>query len=234
MSSGSAWHARVIAWRVVAVLSLVALAVGGCIIKDGEECDRNQVYRDTSQVDYCDCAPGTVEDPKGFGCLPCGANEDVVAGKCECRSGYSRPPSGGACAPTVGQVLGAACTGAGTCSAPYPYCATDGNEQYCTLEGCGSTKACGDGYRCSGTGSSAYCEKVSGLTTTCASSADCAAFDANSCDTVQTKKCVVALCASDPKKCAGGTVCCDLSGFMPGFSTCISGTSCPIGTLVAP
>jgi hypothetical protein len=212
-------------WGLLCVLCSGAL-VAACIVGDGEDrCDKNQVFVG-GDAPACLCAENTIMDPRGYGCVPCGANEVVTGAACACASGFARATPSAACEPVVGQELGAACTGEGTCRAPYPYCATDGADKYCTVQGCGATTPCPTSYRCE----QGFCAKVTGLGKACSSPADCAGTDAVFCNTFAGSTCVVQGCAADTSLCPAGSVCCAIAG----NSSCAVGASCPPPTMRVP
>jgi hypothetical protein len=226
------WNRHVVAWSGV----LTGLLCTSSCLDEDEKCDANQVHVTRGQLDFCECAPDSVAQPSGAGCLRCAAEAHEVpqAGKCECAPGFVRASGGGACEAAVGQALGATCTGEGSCSAPYPYCASDGADKYCTTQGCTSNKDCPASYRCEQPGAGGFCAKVSGLTTACTAAAECAGLDASDCNPF-LKQCVIPSCKAATSICPNGFVCCDLSAIMPNLSTCSAGATCsPPGQLVSP
>lgn len=200
-----------------------ALCAPACLIED--KCDANQVYLDADHQATCICAPNTVSDPKGYGCIPCGEHEMVTGTVCVCEPGFAKPPGGATCEPVVGQELGAACTGTGTCTEPYPYCATDGADKYCTDQ-CVSNTDCPLSYRCE----TGFCAKVTGLGEACTKSEDCAGTDSLFCNTFAASTCVVDDCAGDTSKCPNGSVCCAIGT----NSSCAVGTTCMPPTMLVP
>jgi hypothetical protein len=205
--------------RLVALAAIWPLT--GCLVD--EKCDANQVYIDDNHQAFCACAPNAIKDAKGYGCTLCGENEETKNGtSCECKVGFAKQGGSTTCAAVTGQVLGAPCTGAGTCAEPYPFCATDGAAQYCTDQ-CTAKSDCEGGYRCQG----GFCEKVDIPSAQCATNADCAGSDATFCLTI-AKACLINGCAADTKLCPTGMVCCT---FMD-LDSCAPGPTCPIGTLV--
>lgn len=197
--------------------SLVSL--GGACILDDERCDENQTHSTEGVLDYCKCAPGSVPDPKGYGCIRCRANEMVEDGKCVCKEGFTKGSPTAACKESVGPALGSACEDHTMCSEPYPYCATDASEKYCTKQGCMDTDCPAD-FTCEMRGGERFCAKLpSGIGEPCMANADCASYDADECDTFN-KKCVLGGCAMGKRSCPHTWVCCDLSMFVPGVSVC--------------
>jgi hypothetical protein len=215
-----------------AFLTAVSLWGYGCIV-GGNKCDENQVHVDEGSPDYCTCAPGTIMGPDGYGCVRCGKNEEVDDGRCVCRPGFSRTSPTAACEKTEGQAIGAACEDSAGCRDPYPHCATDGSERYCTRTGCGD-EACPDGYTCETVGDSEFCAKLpTGIGEQCSSNDQCADFDASECDTFN-RRCVLGGCAVGRSSCPNTWQCCDISMFAPGVSFCsMPGEMC-VGKVVTP
>ena len=89
----------VIATRTV-LLSAALLFLSGCLVSD-YACSEHQVVA-PGQLLSCQCEPGYVLGPEGYGCVACAADEVVAAGKCECKMGYSRNAATGVCEPTEG------------------------------------------------------------------------------------------------------------------------------------
>ncbi len=222
----------------------VALAAillwSGCLIDQDNRCDTNQVLVKTSGIgnsESCGCVANAVPDPRGYGCTLCGANETVANGKCACVQGYGRTSETGPCEKVA---AGAPCTSNADCSEPFPYCATDGAERYCSVQNCSAT-SCLTGYACEQTNGTSYCAKLpEGLGNSCTSNADCESGEAKTCDTMQTHSCTLQGCATKQVTCPGFWACCDLGAFVPGVSTCTAPTSlnadgsCTFGTKVTP
>src|SRR5688572_26321813 len=94
---------------LVLILSAIIVAAHGCIVSDNK-CDENQI-EDTAGVMYsCRCAPGFVLSKRGYGCDPCGANEEAAAGACVCKAGFSRANLGAPCLAIEGSAMGVACS----------------------------------------------------------------------------------------------------------------------------
>jgi hypothetical protein len=202
-------------WILVGASAFLAAA---CLLDD-DKCDANQVHETPGFLDYCQCAPGTIPDPKGYGCLPCGEHEVVQDTKCVCDDGYTRASPADACEVIMGQVIGEECSDNSSCNDPYPYCAADGPEHYCTQENC-TNETCPNGYTCETVDSGKFCAKLpSGIGEPCTTNEDCTAFDANQCDGFN-KKCVLGGCATGKVKCPSTWACCDLSAIVPGISVC--------------
>jgi hypothetical protein len=165
----------------------------------------------------------------------CGANEDAQNGNCVCIPGYAKAMEGAVCEIAA---VGAACTGDEGCPASFPYCATDGTDRYCSVQGCSPT-SCPSGYACEQGSAATYCGKLPvGLGEACTSDADCTK-EAKFCDTMMSHKCVLKDCVTKAITCPGFYGCCDLSMLVPNFSLCFApealvGGKCPVGNLVAP
>jgi hypothetical protein len=218
------------------VAALLVLLASGCIVDDKHRCDENQVLVTGTGLssDVCQCAPGATPNPRGYGCIVCGANEIAQNGACACAAGYARGGDAGVCELSS---IGLACTGEGTCQQPFPYCTTNGTDKYCTAQNC-TVSSCPTGYACE-KASPNYCKKLPvGIGKSCATMEDCAGGEANVCDTQQTHSCLYTGCANGQVKCPGYWGCCDLSQFAPGFSVCrapealTADGQCTIGTLV--
>ncbi|HET8934509.1 MAG TPA: hypothetical protein VFN67_13765 [Polyangiales bacterium] len=202
-----------------------------CLV-DSDYCDANQVHATPGVLDYCECAPGTVQDPKGFGCKRCAKHEVAKAGKCECAEGFSRSTSSAACEEQEASALGSTCTDNSMCSEPFLYCATDGEQHYCTVQDCDDN--CPDRYTCETRSGAKFCAKLpSGIGEACSSNDDCSAFDAAECDTFN-KRCVLGGCATGAIKCPSRWNCCDLSVFAPGVSFCAAPDEMCVGKVVTP
>jgi hypothetical protein len=218
---------------------VAALLASGCIIDGDHRCDVNQVVVAANALggETCACAPDAVPEERGYGCILCGANETAMNAKCVCREGYTRPADNQACEESS---IGTPCTGADSCQDPFPYCASDGAEGYCTAQGCTAT-SCPTGYTCEQASDAAYCGKLpAGLGKACTSDADCADGAAKSCDTFMSHTCILTGCASGELTCPGSYACCDVSAILPGFSVCIppvaltADGNCTVGTKVTP
>src|SRR5690349_16783875 len=81
------------------------LVLHGCFL-DENRCDPYQVPL-TGDLTVCECAPGTIRDPRGYGCKPCADNEEVKDNKCLCKAGFARSTPDSACEESM---LGAACS----------------------------------------------------------------------------------------------------------------------------
>lgn len=150
----------------------------------------------------------------------CGDNQRLVDGLCLCADGYvlqagrcvaesvREQPDGG---------LGAACTpGSQACSDPaFALCqVAPSGRSYCTATGCQSSAECGAGFVCDRSGSPSYCRRFyEGQKEKCASTADCARFDAKYC-VEQLGMCIVRDCLADG--CDPDWTCFDLSQILPG------------------
>ena len=219
-------QARRIVW-----LAPNALVLTACLYDASDRCGDDQVFDGVQ----CVCA-------EGFGlvagaCEPCGDNEvGDPTGPCACTDGLVRLTPDGECTEALGQ----ACESHDECSsAAAPYCATTTGGGYCTLVDCepGGNDCPGD-YACNDRGDVPFCERPpSGLGVPCSSDVECSGYEANFCESLQERACLVAGCVSDPNICHGDWVCCDLA--ILGTSLCVppsqlSAGSCPAGgTLVS-
>lgn len=138
----------------------------------------------------------------------CGANQVIDKGLCRCAQGTTLMQ--GQCMPIVvpppppEMGLGTPCDPATKpCTdATYNSCQTALNgDRYCTSAGCTDSAQCPEKYQCAMGASGSYCRRpYTGQLTPCASSADCAAFDAQACATLLSR-CLVRDCpenACDP------------------------------------
>jgi hypothetical protein len=220
----------------VALLAVALLA--SCIVDEDRRCDEGQIYIENSGLisAMCLCAPGTIPDSDGVGCIKCGKHETVMNGKCACESGYTQASEGSACEKAA---IGAECSDSASCSEPFPYCAADGDEHYCSAEDCTAT-SCPSGFACEKTDSASFCKKLpKGLGASCMSNDDCADGAAKFCDTQMTHACILTGCANGDVKCPGFYGCCDLNALVPGLSVCtppsgLTDGKCSFGTLVTP
>jgi hypothetical protein len=208
------------------------LAAAACVTLSA--CDLGNVcgpgQQRESEIGYCVCLPNHVPGPRGGLCVPCGAHEEAVSGKCQCAAGYARPSADKACEPALAG-LGAACDAARPCAEPrFPHCqVTDGTAGYCTTTGCTGAADCAGGYACvSGAGGS-FCKRPPvGQGKACVGNADCAGQEATFCDTLYTKQCLVEGCAPGaPGACHDGWRCCDFSGFGLAKTLCVPLAECP-------
>jgi len=120
--------------------------------------------------------------------------------------------------PDAGQMIGAPCTAHSQCPAPYPFCAIDGTERYCTMQECTQSNPCPEGYECDQGVGMSYCRKW-GVGRPCSRSSDCVGA-ADYCEAFSTKVCLISECASDTSKCPDDYGCCDLTAFIQ-TSVCV-------------
>jgi hypothetical protein len=210
---------------------LACAALSGCLVDD-EKCGSNQVEI-KGDTPTCVCIPGSVPDPRGYGCHKCGEHEEVAAGMCQCSSGFTRMSPTGPCEMATGGVLGAACSTELPCADPYPYCASSGGQSFCTTRGCAANDDCEQDWKCSNPGADGFCVRPMGLGKTCNDASACAGSEATFCESFMTKTCIIEKCVSDPGSCPSGNVCCDLTGLI-GTSVCtprsvLMGGMCPDG-----
>jgi hypothetical protein len=210
-------------WLAWAGLALVLAS--GCLYDSGSRSDRSQRFDPDSGV--CVCKDNTIAGDHG--CVACAEHELAQGGSCVCDTGYSRPPAGGPCA-VIPQNLGAHCDPAApSCDASYPTChALAASDGYCTSSGCATNDDCTGGYACDTSVSPSYCQRPpTGVGQSCASSADCASYEASYCETLQSHVCLVQGCSKSPDDCFSGNQCCDLSGFGLPF-LCVPTGTCPV------
>ena len=218
-ASRCGWLARTLASSV-----LVCSAFGGCIV-GRDRCGDNEMPS-TSKQAVCVCVPGTVPDPRGYGCTACGEHEAAIGAVCECEPGYERKSASSPCTMSEGGALGAVCDDATPCTEPYPYCASSAAGSFCTSQGCASSANCPSTWRCNKSGATSFCAKPpTGLEQTCQTSADCSATESTFCDTFFSQKCYVEKCATGDNACPNGYSCCDLQAVVA-TSVCA-----PTGTL---
>ena len=200
---------------------LGVLLLSGCIFNPDDRCGTNQVFDETGLA--CKCIAGAVVTA-GV-CTPCGTNEDPVAGKCACKTGFKRGAAG-AC--EVSQSLqNTTCSGTTCADAQFSRCAPGpAGAGYCTSP-CTSTAGCDAGWVCTTWEATPYCKRPpTGVGTPCTAMAQCAAFDANVCETQQAHACIVTGCMVTPNTCSGGMSCCDYSK-LGGSTVCVAPGTCP-------
>lgn len=216
-------------------MGVLLLLGDGCLI-DSDRCDAHQVKVHDENFSLCVCEPNAVFAPRGYGCIPCGENEEVQNGLCACKAGFSKATTDAACAMSQ---AGAACSATEPCGAEFPYCATGG---YCSRTGCTTAADCPGGWSCELDGSTHFCRRPpTGVGVSCTSSADCAGFEANYCETLMAHTCMLFGCAAKAVTCPNEWACCDFSSLINiPFSFCITPAQltdgeCPMGgTRVTP
>jgi hypothetical protein len=210
--------------RTPGIVTLLGLVLAsGCIFNPDERCGENQVYDQASLG--CKCVPTAIASATG--CTPCGANEEPVAGKCSCKTGYKLGATG-VC--EVSQSLqNTACTpGAACADAKYSRCAPGpAGTGYCTNPCTGAAGCETAGWVCTTWEATPYCKRPpTGVGTSCTTQAQCASFDANVCETTQAKACIVTGCMVTPNTCSGGMACCDYAK-VGGPTICVAPGTCP-------
>lgn len=198
---------------------LAVASVTGCLYDPADRCGPHERLSDG---DTCVCEADAVV--VGHACAPCPTGEVVVGEACACADGLVRDPATRACvAAPAGQ--GAAC------SASVP-CATD-TDPLCTAAGycsraCTTPGDCVGGYACDLGAATPYCVRPpTGLQTPCATSADCAGFEASYCETVVAHVCLVAGCVVGGDDCFVGWSCCDLTSVGIATTLCVPEGQCP-------
>ncbi|MEQ8272811.1 MAG: hypothetical protein RMA76_42215 [Deltaproteobacteria bacterium] len=198
--------------RFVICLGL-ALVVSGCILDAEHRCGPNQVL---TPDEACVCDDVSIWNSDGTACEPCPFDEVPVGGACACPEGLQRAADGVNCllAPAPDPVAEAP---------PAPI----ENPPPVELARCEVHEDCEDGAYCRPEGEAASCRAIpTGMGETCASHADCAAFEAAYC-VPQGDVCLVSGCSSDPDDCPPDWGCCGLSAF--GFEdVCVPVGTCPL------
>lgn len=216
-------------------LFLVAQLCSSCILA-GERCGPNQVLKEGDDYSLCVCEPGRIVSKDGSRCVSCGANEVARDDACVCDSGFARASADGAC---VRVDLGATCAGPEDCLAADSLCVTserEGEAGYCSSTACSSNAECPADWSCESANDTRYCRKPpTGLGMHCDSEADCAGFEANYCEGIQSHTCVLFGCAAKVVTCQNEWLCCDYTElFGSEFSLCVGPSvlqsgSCPNG-----
>jgi hypothetical protein len=177
----------------------------GCLLEDNR-CDAYQVAK-KGDLTVCECAAGTIRNPRGYGCMPCGDHEVVKENKCACEEGFARGTPEGACEETV---LGASCSDDKPCPGAFPHCASGASGGYCTTEGCSESSQCVEGWFCNQAEAQSYCERPpTGNGAPCQVDAECASFEADHCEEIESQTCLVQGCATGEATCFGDYACCD-------------------------
>jgi hypothetical protein len=200
----------------------VTFSAGGCLFDPDERCDGNEVF---ANGDRCVCREGHVRVDGA--CVPCGENERIVGGACECEAGLVRG-SDGTCE-ELG-TLGRDCdTESEPCEdASAGYCRpVDGTRGYCTIANCTTSEDCPGRFECDTAADPSYCKKPpSGLGEPCTEAGHCAGFEASYCEQLQSNLCLVPDCAPGGDDCFLGWSCCDLTSV--GLPTlCVTEGTCP-------
>jgi hypothetical protein len=194
-----------------ALLALSYATLGACI-EDADRCGPNMSY--DVAVDTCVCAENAIATAGG--CTPCADDEVVFGTTCGCPTGMAKNDSN-VCTTVAG--LGDACDESTPCGdATYSYCApsTGGATAGTCTKTCTTDDDCGASFTCATWEAQPFCREFSGVGASCSAQGDCAAFDAQACDMVQSHSCVVAGCSVDDDNCPRGTTCCDLSAYGAG------------------
>lgn len=204
---------------------LVAVCLLGGCIDTGRQCGPHQ---DLTIENVCVCKPGAVVATTAYGaCVPCGANQVVLAGRCECVEGFVAG-AGGVCEPKP-PGLGDVCNpAASTCASPFTTCQPTATSGYCTKSGCAAAADCPSGFGCDTSVAGGVCVRApSGQGKTCAGEADCAGTDATFCAPV-INSCLVLDCSvTKPGACFPGYLCCDLTALGLAKTACLPGKACP-------
>jgi len=163
----------------------------------------------------------------------------IAVRRCECDSGYLLV--GNACEQTKKSSLGKSCKSDDDCKDPaFPYCANADQAGYCTKPDCKTSAECDTtlDYGCNDRESPSFCERPpEGLGKSCSDDTDCEGGVATFCEALSSHVCVVNECKSDPNKCHGDWVCCDIA--VLGSSLCVPPSelvdgACPAGGMLIP
>lgn len=217
----------------VTCLVLFGHVLTSCILSDSR-CDTHQ-YQTSAELHSCSCDPGYVLSPMGYGCIPCGDNEEDNNGKCVCKSGFARTSDSAPCEEVQGSARGASCDTSQPCNDPNPYCAVSESMPYCTTQGCSRNDDCPMDWRCGNADGTRFCQKPpQGFGDHCQSMADCSGKEAAFCETLMTHMCIVSDCVSHPSDCPSQSSCCDLTSLI-GASLCVANSvltdgKCPGGS----
>jgi hypothetical protein len=212
-------------------VALHGVLAPGCLFDPDDRCGESQAYDGTR----CVCAEGlSLVDGQ---CARCGEHAVGSAEGCACEAGYVRLTTDGPC--EADAALGRACTADADCTdTRYPSCRVEAGGGYCTSSGCSTYADCVGDWACNTRETPSFCERPpSGLGTPCTSSADCSTFAASHCESVIAGTCLVNECSSDPDKCHGDWVCCDIG--LLSQSLCmppseLSDGNCPGGGTLIP
>lgn len=219
-------------WALLGVVA--AVTPYGCLYDETDRCGTSQTY--DAELERCVCE-------SGFGlvdrtCVPCREHEVGTLSGCDCAEGFARPSEGAAC--QKAETLGKACASDTECKDPkYSVCHLEGAAGYCT-SACETSEDCDRtlNYACDHFGAVGVCERPpTGEGHACATSADCAGFEADYCEAFREKKCLKQGCKQNPSICHGDWVCCDIS--VLGASLCIppdalESGACPGGGTLIP
>jgi hypothetical protein len=216
---GSPWRAL----RLLSQATLLGILSHSCVLDDDDLCGPNQVS--WAGKERCVCAEGTAYTPEG--CVACKDHEVASPTGCVCEAGFARSVATQPCAP-IPEGVGTACTMDAECLNPaYSHCQTSSTgDGYCTSVGCVDSSGCSGGYACNTTATPSFCQRPpTGNFVPCSMPSECTAFEANFCEAVVSKACLVQNCTVEPDSCFPGTECCDLSGFgLPAL--CIPAGAC--------
>jgi len=206
--------------------------VPGCIIS-GDKCDAHQVKVEDDDFALCVCEPGAAPNSNGVGCTPCGKNREVQNGVCTCTEGFVPAADGDGCEASD---IGASCIQDDDCASSSPYGVANKTQPYCSSSGCSSNSDCPGGWTCEASNDTRYCRKpITGLGVQCTTNDNCAGFEANYCENLQTHTCILQGCAVQDVVCPSEWLCCDYSALLGApLSTCISPSqtisgACPQG-----
>jgi hypothetical protein len=215
---------RRLACGILAMALTGALASAGCLYDPKDRCGDRQIYQ--PDIDFCACADG-------YGlidgvCQKCGEHEHGVRmSGCVCEEGYARASASEPCTKID---IGKFCATDEDCGGGKLSChVVNSQDGYCTETGCATSSDCTVPiYQCNRDQTVTYCQRPpTGLLNPCASDADCAGFEADYCEVIDNKFCIVGNCAPNPAICQPDDVCCNI--IAGGISVCIPASAVPNG-----
>jgi hypothetical protein len=204
-------------------------STAACRYDNDDRCDAHQVFDGEQNVCLCEPGYALIEQK----CVRCRANETAVGNTCQCELGYQRTDAG-TCLPGPSG-LGEECdpksnaTAPSECPPAFPFCAlASTGEGYCTQNECDSTDDCAEGYTCAIWEETPFCQRPpTGFGDECETNADCEGKEADFCETLISKACLVSGCDLELKNCADGFECCDISAFGIDDTLCVPNGECP-------
>lgn len=208
-------------------VALVIQLFSGCLYDGDERCGQNQELSESG--DACVCVDGAAQIGKV--CVVCGENEVPGEGECVCDELYEKNGAGQCVSALLG--FGEECTDDSDCpETGAERCVAIDGGSICTSS-CESAADCPSPAGCAIDAEDPFCVPApSGLDVACASSDECAEFDASYCETMLENKCKVQ-CKDEPGVCHGDFACCDYTSLI-GAALCISpgdleDGACPFG-----
>ncbi len=198
------------------LLLLTAATTLGCHVDTEQACGPAMRY--DAELFGCVCTDDAIQTEGG--CEPCAPDEIPVAGACACPAGEAKDGNN-VCVAVPG--LGDSCDASRPCTdAVYNLCAGPEGNTTCTRL-CAVDEDCTDTYVCADWEPTPSCRTYTGVLASCAVSADCAGYDADTC---LQGYCLVTGCTVGVEDCPRGMECCDLSAFALG-TACVPPGVCP-------